>query len=185
MELKITTPRILSVLKWLSWVIFIGLCIDAGSIIFHVIYTYAFNSANDTYLFWKGTDLWSLYHYGFSHFIVMVSLMVIVTVLKALIFYIIIKLFTEKKLNMAQPFNAALRQFLLQVAYLSSGIGLCIYIGQQYYVWLTEQSIALPHASAMNLEGGDVWLFMAVILFVIVQIVTRGVEIQTENDLTV
>lgn len=185
MEPKTTTTRILNVLQVLSWIIFLGLCVEAGSILFHVIYTYAYNPANDTYPFWKGTDLTSLYNYGFSHFVAMVSLMVIVTVFKALMFYLIVKLFTEKQLNMMQPFNTALRQFLLHTAYLSTAIGLCAHFGYKYYTWLSGQNIALPDVAAMHLTGGDVWLFMAVILFVIVQIVTRGVEIQTENDLTV
>jgi hypothetical protein len=185
MKPKTTTQRILNVLQVLSWIIFLGLCVEAGSIIFHVIYTYAYNPANDTYPFWKGTDLWGLYNYGFTHFVAMVSLVVIVIVFKALMFYLIVKLFTERQLNMAQPFNRGLRQFLLRTAYLSTAIGLCTHFGYKYYTWLSEQNIALPNVAAMHLTGGDVWLFMAVILFVIVQIITRGVEIQTENDLTV
>lgn len=38
---------------------------------------------------------------------------------------------------------------------------------------------------SLSMTGGEVWLFMYVILFVIAYIVKRGVEIQTENDLTV
>jgi hypothetical protein len=35
------------------------------------------------------------------------------------------------------------------------------------------------------MAGADVWLFMGVTLFVIAQIFRRGIEIQTENELTV
>jgi hypothetical protein len=38
---------------------------------------------------------------------------------------------------------------------------------------------------ALHISGADVWLFMAVILFVIGQIVKRGIEIHAENELTI
>lgn len=38
---------------------------------------------------------------------------------------------------------------------------------------------------SLHLDGADVWLFMAVILFIIGQVVKRGVEMQNENDLTI
>lgn len=36
-----------------------------------------------------------------------------------------------------------------------------------------------------HIAGADDWLFMAVILYVIVQIVKRGIEIKNENNLTI
>jgi hypothetical protein len=43
----------------------------------------------------------------------------------------------------------------------------------------------MPDIENMRLGGADVWLFMGVTLFVIAQIFKRGIEIQTENDLTI
>ena len=43
----------------------------------------------------------------------------------------------------------------------------------------------MPDTQLLHLGGADVWLFMAVILFIIAQIFKRGIEIQTENELTV
>ena len=36
-----------------------------------------------------------------------------------------------------------------------------------------------------NGEGADVWLFMGVILIIFAMIFKKGIEIQSENDLTV
>ena len=47
------------------------------------------------------------------------------------------------------------------------------------------QGMPMADLDALNLAGADVWLFMAVILFVIAQIVKRGIELQAENDLTI
>ncbi len=52
-------------------------------------------------------------------------------------------------------------------------------------MWLTKQGFEIADLQSLHIGGADVWLFMAVILFVIGQIVKRGIEIQNENDLTI
>tara|TARA_A100000171_G_scaffold36126_1_gene34789 strand:- start:1598 stop:2155 length:558 start_codon:yes stop_codon:yes gene_type:complete len=185
MEIKITTHQILKVLQILSWIIFIGLCVEAGAIAVNTFITLAINplGVED---FWEGADyLSSLYSFDQSHFAVITIIMTIVAVLKAIMFYLIVKLFTEKTLNMSQPFSLELRRFMLNLSYLALGIGLFSYYGFKFSVWLTEQGLTAANLQAMNIAGADVWLFMAVIFFVIVQVVKRGIEIQNENDLTI
>lgn len=184
MEIKVKTSQMLKILQVLSWIIFVGLCIEAGGVLFNAIYTFAINPATDRQ-FWEGMNLAVLYHYDAGQFIVMVLLIFIVALMKVLMFYVIIKLFAEKKLNLAQPFNAALKTLLMTVAYLSLGIGLFSYSGCEYAQWLSAQKVYMPDAGSLHLSGADVWLFMAVILFVVAQLVKRGIEIQQENDLTI
>lgn len=43
----------------------------------------------------------------------------------------------------------------------------------------------MPDIQSLNLDGSDVWLFMGLILLVIAQIFKKGIEIQTENELTI
>ena len=43
----------------------------------------------------------------------------------------------------------------------------------------------LPSLQQLKFEGGDVWLFMGVILLIFAMIFKKGIEIQSENDLTV
>ena len=43
----------------------------------------------------------------------------------------------------------------------------------------------MPGIQYLGLGGADVWLFMCVTLYVIAQIFKRGIEIQSENELTV
>lgn len=185
MEIKITTNQILKVLQILSWIIFIGLCIDAGGIAVNTFITLFINPLG-VQNFWEGADyLSSLYKFDPGNFFVITLTMIIVAVLKAIMFYLIVKLFTEKKLNMSQPFSVELRQFILKVSYLALGIGLFSHFGFKYSVWLAQQVPTTADLQSLHIAGADVWLFMAVILFVIAQIVKRGIEIQTENDLTV
>ena len=37
----------------------------------------------------------------------------------------------------------------------------------------------------IKFEGGDVWIFMATILLIFALIFKKGIELQSENDLTV
>ena len=185
MEIKITTNQVLKVLQILSWIIFIGLCVEAGGIAVNTFITLAINpqgAAN----FWEGSGyLSSLYQFDKGHFFVVTMIMTIVAVLKAIMFYLIVKMFTDKKLNMSQPFSLELRRFILNLSYLATGIGLFSYSGYNFTAWLSKQGVATADLQALQMGGADVWLFMAVILFVIVQIVKRGIEIQNENDLTI
>jgi hypothetical protein len=58
-------------------------------------------------------------------------------------------------------------------------------MGAKYVKWLSGQGITIPDTQSLHLGSGDVWLFMAVTLLVIGQIFRRGIEIQSENELTI
>ena len=67
MEIKISTSQILKVLEILSWIIFIGLCVEAGSIIVNTFIT-LFINPNGVENFWKGKEyLSSLYQYDYGY----------------------------------------------------------------------------------------------------------------------
>lgn len=185
MEIKITNNQILKVLEILSWIIFIGLCIDVGSIIVNTFITLFINSEG-VVNFWKGADyLTGLYNLDSGSFSVITIIMIIVGCLKAIMFYFIIQLFTNKTLNYYKPFSLELREFIVKLSYLSLGIGFFSHYGSEYSERLTKRNFEAAHLENLNLGGADVWLFMAVILFIIVYIVKKGIEIQTENELTI
>lgn len=48
-----------------------------------------------------------------------------------------------------------------------------------------QQEVKMPDVQTLNIGGADVWLFMGITLFIIAQIFKRGIEIQSENELTV
>lgn len=184
MEIKISTHHVLKVLQILSWIIFIGLSIETGAILFNLIYTFAINPAN-THSFWGGADLSGLYQHDHGHFMVVILLMLIVSMLKATMFYLIVMLFVNKKLDLSQPFTDPLRKFILNIAYLTFGIAFFCQMGSNYVAWLAKQDIGMPSTQLLQVYGADIWLFMAVTLLVIAQVVKKGIEIQNENDLTI
>ena len=183
MEIKITAKQMLTVLYVISWIIFIGVCVEAGGIIFNAAYV-LYKPIVAKY-FWNGADLSALYAYDKGHFIVQIFLMTVVAVLKAFIFYLIVKILRDKKLNLSQPFNIEVVRFISSIAYLSLGIGFFSIWGVNYSEWITKQGVEMPDVQKLRIGGADVWLFMGVTLLVIAQIFKRGIEIQSENELTV
>lgn len=184
MEIKISSQNVLKTVNIIAWIIFIGLCVEAGGILFNSIYAILINPIAAK-SFWMKADLSGLYNYDKGYFISVIVLMCIVAILKALMFYLIIALFHHRSFQFTQPFNTVLEKFISNLAYLSFGIGLFSIWGNRYCDWLSFNGVALPSIQSLRMAGGDVWLFMCAILFVIAYIVKRGVEIQTENDLTV
>lgn len=184
MEIKIGSQDVLKTINIIAWIVFIGLCIESGGIIFNAFYTLFFNPIGAKN-FWMKADLSAVYNFDKSYFLVVIVLMSIVSLLKALMFYLIIKLFHSPTFQFSQPFNKTLDRFIANLAYLSFGIGLFSIWGNRYCDWLSLKEIFIPSIQSLRLGGGDVWLFMCAILFVIAFIVKRGVEMQTENELTV
>ena len=182
--MKLSTKLILKILHVIAWIIFIGVCIEAGGSIFSAIYTLVINPINAA-TFWEGNDLSGLYKYDPGHFFAETLLISIAAVLKACMFYLVINLLHNKKVNKSQPFNNKVRLFIIKVSYLAFGIGLFTWWGVEYTEWLVMQGVKMPDTQHLRLGGADVWLFMSVTLFVIAQIFKRGIEIQSENELTV
>ncbi len=184
MTITITTQEKLKALYILSWIIFVGVCIEAGGIITNAFFTLLLNPVGARH-FWQEVDLTSLYKYDPGYFFVETLLMSIVAVMRVAIFYQIVKTLHDKKLNLSQPFNRAIERCIFKIAYMSLLIGLFSWYGVKYAVWFVKQGVQMPDVQTLRLGGADVWLFMGVILYIVAQIFKRGIEIQTENELTV
>lgn len=181
--MQITTKQILQVLHVISWIIFIGLCIEAGGIIFNAFFTLMLNPEGAK-RFWMEVDLSALYHYDRGHFTTVALQMIIASFMKAALFYLVVKLLHDKTLTLARPFNIKVKRFIMNVAWLALGIGLFSLWGINYSEWLVKKGVAMPDLH-LRLGGADVWLLMGVTLLVIAQVFKRGIEIQSENELTI
>ncbi len=178
------TDYFFKALNVLSWIIFIGVCIEAGAIIVNTIFTLAINPEAAAKM-WNEVDLSALYRHNQTHFISVSSLMIIMAVLRALMFYLIVKIFHDKSFNLSQPFNETVRRFISRIAFLALGIGFFSFWAAGYTENLAAEGIEIPDLHILRLGGADVWLFMGVALLVVAQIFKKGIELQSENDLTV
>jgi len=180
MEIKISTRQTLRILNIIAWYLFIGMCIEAGSFIFNAFYTMAINPEAAGYF-----RMAELYAYDQGYFLVQVLLVSIPAVLKAILFFLIVKILMGKKLNMAQPFNREMGRFLRNASWISLGTGVFSLWAGTYRIWLQQKGISIPDAEKLNIEGASIWIFMGVILLIIAQLFKRGIEIQSENELTI
>ena len=179
--MKIKTKRMLAILNVLSWIIFICLSIQAGAFLFNLFFSLFINPVGAKY-FQKGIDLSSLYAFGTGHFFATALMMILVAAMKAYMFYLIILIF--KMLNMVQPFSREVGRLIFKISYVALLVGMLSWSGFQYSEWLVGQGVKLPDMYTY-FGGGEVFLFMAVALFVVAQVFKRGIEIQSENELTV
>lgn len=184
MERKNNTTM-LKILYFLSWFLFVGISIEAGGFIVGAVFTLAKPEVVKNLWLWQVVDLSGLFNYGQIHFFLVVAIMSIVAVLKAILFYLIIHLLHQKKLNMVQPFNKEMGRFIARMSYLSLLIALFAHGGFRYRGWLLTHGVQMPDINDMRLDGGDVWAFMGITLLIIAQIFKKGIEIQEEHELTV
>lgn len=183
MEIRITTKQVLNILLVLAWLIFIGLCIEAGAFLTNAVFVLA--NPDIVPRLWQQVDLSELFKYDQGWFFVVTLITGIVSIMKAWLFFLIIRLLHNKKVSLTQPFSKQTRRFIFYLSCVSLMIGLFSLYGIQYIEWLKKQGVKMPDTHYLHLGGTDVWLFMAVILFIIAQIFKRGIEIQSENELTI
>lgn len=174
--MKTKTNGILQVLKVLTWIIFIGLCIKTGAIIISFIVS-LFNpvAASNLYM---GTDFSAVYNSGFWKYAGITSFFIVLSALKAYMFYLVIKLFSG--LNLEQPFSERVGNLLVEISKVALGIGILAITANAYAKFLLNRGIQFSYES-----NSTEFLFVAGIVFVIAQIFKRGLELQNESDLTV
>lgn len=180
--MKTTTKRILTVMHILAWIIFIGVSINAGAVIVSFIAAHigGMEAAKKMYL---QLDFSSLYYFSKAHYNTLMSLMIFITILKATIFYVLITIFM--KINFVQPFSTVVSKLISRIAYIALAIGLLTLCANHYCDWLHgAQKVYLPPLYEY-LGGGAEFLLLGGTIFMIAQVFKRGIEIQSENELTV
>lgn len=183
--MKTGTMQMLNVLHVVAWIIFVGLSIEAGSFLVNAFFAITNPSVLKHLWLWQEVDLSGLLSFDRVYFFIITLSMAVVTILKACLFYLIIKILYEKKINIAQPFSKESGRFMATISYVSLIIGVFSTVAVKQVEWLVKQGVKMPGIEYLKLGGADVWLFMGVVLLVITQVFKRGIEMQEENELTV
>ncbi|WP_084123521.1 DUF2975 domain-containing protein [Aquiflexum balticum] len=162
------------------WSIFIGLCIQAGAILFTLIYS-LFNPIVAQNLY-EGLNLSALMEQDIRHYIGLLSLIVAITGLKAYIFYLMIRIFL--KINLTHPFSKEVSKLISKIGQVTVEIALFIIFTNAYVKWLSKREFDLP-AMGEYMGGAFEYFLMGIIIYAISKVFKRGLEIQSENELTV
>lgn len=163
-----------------SWIIFIGLSIQTGTLLFNFVYGWFKPFANDNLNL--GLNLAAIYRHSPIHYGFFVSFVIILWGLKAYVFYFVLQIF--KKLNLVKPFSEEISALIRKISLYAFVIGLASAVAQEF-----SEKLILPNtdkcSAASYWTDSSAFLLMSAILFVISQIFKKGIELQNENDLTV
>ncbi|MCA1761022.1 MAG: DUF2975 domain-containing protein [Bacteroidales bacterium] len=171
------TEQVLEILKVVAWIIFIGLCIKTGALLISFLVSLFINSAGAGNLY-LGINLSELYAFSTGHYIALVGLVIFLSGLKAWLFFHVVKIIS--KINIAHPFSEYTAGLISKMSGIALQIGITAFITNAYAKWLMKSQVQFSY------EGGETeFLFLAAILFVIAAIFKRGIELQSENELTI
>ena len=169
------TERILKIANFFSWFAFIGLLIKCGAIL--VTYLMSINNAEVSKNLYEGLNLYEYYNHSFLNYSILVFYKIILFAIEAYIAFLVISLL--KKLNIKQPFNIDIHSLMKKISYAI------------FYLWIVAivhnthlQIIGTKHNFELSLFSSD-FVFLSIVIFIFAQIVKRGIEIQTENELTI
>jgi hypothetical protein len=167
-------------LKIVAWAIFVGLCIEAGGLIVNFI----FSMYNPEFLpkLYQKLDLSEMYERSKWAFFSMYSFILVISAMKALLFYEVIKLVS--KINLSKPFNRFVSRQISKISYYTLLIGLISYLARHTAKNLQHQGYILDTLNQFWTDS-QAFILMAAIIYVIAVIFSKGVEYQEELEETV
>lgn len=163
-----------------AWVIFVGLCIEAGGLIVNFFFT-LFKPEFVTNLYQK-LDLTELYKDSKGVFSGIYIFILSISILKAFLFYVVVRLM--HKMDLTKPFNTFVSNQILQISYYTLLIGLLSFIARQITENLVHHSFASDSLNQFWADSQS-FIIMGAVIYIIATIFKKGVDIQNENDLTV
>jgi hypothetical protein len=167
-------------LKIVAWIIFVGLCIEAGGLIVNFFFSlYKPEFVQNLYL---KLDLSEMYERSKWAFFSMYSFMLVIAILKAVLFYAVVILVS--KINLSKPFSNFVSEQITQISYYTFFIGILSYVARQTAKNLQHHGFEIDSLNQFWADS-QAFILMAAIIYVIATIFSKGVEIQNENDLTV
>jgi len=163
-----------------AWLIFVGLSIEAGGLIVNFFFS-LYNPEFVQNLYQK-LDLTGMYKISRFVFFGVYSFILIISILKAWLFYTVIRLMHT--MDLSKPFsNFVARQFSL-ISYYTLSIGLLSWIARQLVKNLMHHGFVTNHLDQFWADS-QAFILMGAIIYIIATIFKKGVAIQNENDLTV
>jgi hypothetical protein len=175
-----TNNFVFTALKIVSWVIFVGLCIEAGGLIVNFIFSqYKPEFVQNLY---QKLDLSEMYERSKWAFFSMYSFILVIAILKTVLFYVVIRLVS--KINLNKPFSSYVSRQIYLMSYYTFSIGILSYFARETAKNLQHRGYVIDSLNQFWADS-QAFILMAAVIYVIATIFSRGVEIQNENDLTV
>ncbi len=163
-----------------AWLIFVGLSIEAGGLI--VNYFFSLYKPEFLQNLYQKLDLTEMYKVSKWNFFAIYSFILVISILKAVLFYIVIRLM--HRMDLSKPFNEFVAKQILQISYFTLSIGLLSYIARQFVKNLMHRGFVIDNLNQFWADS-QAFILMGAVVYIIATIFKKGVELQSENDLTV
>jgi len=173
---KTRTEKVLIVMHIVAWLAFVGFAIEAGAILTSYIVS-CINPAASAHMY-KQLNLDSLMQFSFLHYSMQVFFLFLIPLIKAYIWYLVIKI--ASGFDIKNPFTSQVTLKLEKISFLLLGTWIVFLMNAEHSAWLLSET-GKQYGSEIT---GDS-IFMAGLVFIISQVFKRGVEIQSEHELTI
>lgn len=163
-----------------AWLIFVGLSIEAGGLVVNFFFS-LYKPEFVQHLYQK-LDLTEMYKESRFVFFGIYSFILAISILKACLFYIVVRLM--HKMDLSKPFNHFVAGQILQISYFTLFIGLFSYIARQLSKNLMHHGFVTDSLDQFWADS-QAFIIMGAVIYIIATIFKKGVDIQNENELTV
>lgn len=164
-----------------TWIVagaaFIGYSIKAGSVLLFFIVSLN-NPEAAKNLYYTNQDLFALRELGIEQFSFATSFILAMYALQSYVWFLMVKILS--KIKISNPFTLEVANQMEKMSYYLASIAGIGVLASNYSEWLLKRS----GESFMTWNTTE-YIFMAGLVFIISQIFKRGIEIQSENELTV
>ena len=164
----------------IAWLIFVGLSVEAGGLVVNFFFS-LYNPEVLQNLYQK-LDLMAMYSESKFAFYGVYSFILIISILKAVLFYAVIHLM--HKMDLSKPFNPFVAKQISLISYFTLSIGFLSYIARQFVKNLMHHGFVLDDLNQFWVDS-EAFILMGGVIYIIAIIFKKGVAIQNENELTV
>lgn len=164
----------------IAWLIFVGLSIEAGGLVVNFFFS-LYNPEVLQNLYQK-LDLMAMYTESKFAFYGVYSFILIISILKAVLFYAVIHLM--HKMDLSKPFNTFVAKQISLISYCTLSIGFLSHIARQFVKNLIHHGFVLDNLNQFWVDS-EAFILMGAVIYIIAIIFKKGIALQTENDLTV
>jgi len=151
-------------------------------LLYSLIFSLAIHRNVDKESFLMGFNISALEVLSRVEYNVVMIFLILSSATKAYLVYRVIQILS--KINLIQPFNQNMASLITNINYVALAIGIIEVMADSYLEFLSGSSMTrLPLKSFV--ENDNQFLFLAGIIFIISIVFKRGLEIQSDNNLTV
>ncbi|MEO5944592.1 MAG: DUF2975 domain-containing protein [Ferruginibacter sp.] len=163
-----------------AWLIFVGLSIETGGLLVNFFFSlYRPEFVQNLY---QKLDLTEMYKDSRLAFFGIYSFILTISILKACLFYTVIRLM--HKMNLSKPFDSFVAKQISQISYFTLSIGVLSYIARELAKSLMHYGFVTDGLNQFWADS-QAFILMGAVMYIIATIFRKGVDIQNENDLTV